>query len=316
MKTFIILISAILIFLALIFLTSGAIAFHIVCSRKGRLVSKIISSGEDEMFKSFSKQIENGRNALKNRTKKKITIKSFDGLNLQGYYIEGENPNRTIICVHGYHGSPVHDFGGATEDLLKLANVLLIDQRAHGESEGKYITFGVLESRDCVDWAKWVCKENGAEHNIYLDGVSMGATTVLLASVGGLPSNVRGIIADCGFTSPEEILRNITQKMFKINTNILLSSIDIYCRIFAGFSLSQMHTVDAMSKNSIPILFAHGVMDNLVPHQMTQAAFDACSAPKYLVLSQKANHGMSYMVDFEKYTKAIGNLFSECEKIA
>ena len=316
MKTFIILISAILIFLALIFLTSGAIAFHIVCSRKGRIVKKIISSGEDEMFKNFSEQIENGRNALISRKKTNVSIKSFDGLNLRGYYIEGENPNRTIICVHGYHGSPIHDFGGATEDLLKLANILLIDQRAHGESEGKYITFGVLESRDCIQWAEWLRKEKGQEHNIYLDGVSMGATTVLLASSGGLPSNVRGIIADCGFTSPKEILRDMTQKMFKVNTNILLSSIDIYCRIFAGFSLSQMHTVDAMSKNSIPILFAHGQADNLVPHSMTQAAFDACNAPKHLVLSEKANHGMSYMVDFEKYSKAISALFNECENIA
>ena len=316
MKTFIILFSAILIFMLLIFLSMGAVVFHIVCSRKGKLVRKIISSGEDEMFKGFSQQIENGRNALKNREKKKVSIKSFDGLNLQGYYIEGENPNRTIICVHGYHGSPVHDFGGATEDLLKLANILLIDQRAHGESEGRYITFGVLESRDCVEWAKWVSREKGEAHNIYLDGVSMGATTVLLASGGGLPSNVRGIIADCGFTSPKEILKDITQKMLKANPSLLLASTDIYCRIFAGFSLSQMHTVDAMSNNSIPILFAHGEADNLVPHKMTQAAFDACTAPKYLVLSKEANHGMSYMVDFEKYTKAIGDLFSECEKIA
>lgn len=315
METIVILICAIFAFILLVFLSCGAIVFRIACCRNGKLVSKIISSGLDRIY-SEHPEIADGQDMLKKREKLEINIQGHDGTPLTGYLISGSCHDRTIICVHGYHSGPMHDFGIATEKLLQSGDLLLIDQRAHGKSGGKYITFGILESRDCKLWAQWLLKERGESHPVYLDGISMGATTVLLASGLELPQNVKGIIADCGFTSPKDILADVSTKIIKINPTILLMSTDIFCRIFAGFSLNEMSTTRAMDKNRLPILFAHGTGDRLVPHHMTQEAFDACTAQKYLVLAKDAEHAMSYFTENERYITAIKNLFAECEKSA
>lgn len=315
LETFFILICAILLFALLVLLACGAAIFHIACSRKGRLISKVISTGYKKVYEQYPSIME-GYEKLKKREKREITIDGHDGTPLTAYYIEGQNKERTIICVHGYHSGPIHDFGAATDKLLENANLLLIDQRAHGKSGGKYITFGILESRDCKTWAEWLMREKGADHPVYFDGVSMGATSVLLASALDLPPNVKGIIADCGFSSPKDIFADVTTKVIKINPFLLLKSTDIFCRIFAGFSLYEASTTEAMKTNKLPILFAHGTADSLVPHRMTQSAFDACEAKKYLVLAENAEHGMSYLIDYDRYSSAIQKLFEECEKVA
>ena len=316
MEPVLILICAILLFALLVLLASGGALFLILCGRKDKIVKKMLAEGEGEMMRQYGTQIDAGRSKFKELNKREITIKSHDNLTLYGYFVEGNVSDRTIICVHGYRGSPVHDFGPAIENLLNFGNLLLIDQRAHGKSEGKYVTFGVRECQDCKAWADYVAKTMGDDHPVYFDGVSMGGTTVLLASSLELPKNVKGIIADCSYTSPHEILKEITEKFLKTNTDALLFSADIYCRIFAGFSLNQMSTKNAVQQNRVPILFAHGMCDSLVPHSMTQAAFDNCNTKKFLVLSEKAEHGMSYMVDFEQYNNAILELFKECENTA
>ena len=317
MKTFLILISALLLFLVIILAAIGAILFYIFCSPKNRIVSKFLSAGEKELMDNFGEKITKGREIFNSIKKEDVTIKSFDNLNLHAYYIEGKCHDRTIICVHGYHGSPIHDFGPAAVKLLERADLLMIDQRGHGQSEGKFITFGIRECRDIKSWCDWVLEKKGENHPVYLDGVSMGATTVLLSTSQALPQNIKGIIADCGYSSPQEILGTITKKVLKTDTSVLLVSVDIFCKVFAGFSLNEMSTSSAMENNKIPILFAHGKKDSLVPYTMTQTAFDICkSEPKYLILSEDAEHGLSYMVDYEKYDAAITELFEKCERTA
>lgn len=314
LQTFLILISALLLFLVVILTVMCALLFSIVCSRKSRVVSYFLSEGEKKLMEDFGDKIEKGRKLYENRKKEEVSITSFDSLKLHGYYIEGDCHDRTIICVHGYHGSPTHDFGAAVEKLLENGDLLLIDQRSHGKSEGKYITLGVKESQDCKAWAQWLCEKKGENHPVYLDGVSMGATTVLLASSLDLPKNVLGIIADCSYTSPKEILEDITAKVLKTNTGFLIVGVDVFCKLFAGFSLNEMSTKNAMEKNTRPILFAHGMKDNLVPYEMSKQAFDACKTQKHIILSKEADHGTSYMVDFKEYDAAIKNLFLSCEK--
>lgn len=317
MKTFLILISALLLFIAVSLAFIGGLLFFIVCSPKNKVVKKFLSAGEKELMDNFGDKISKGREIFNGITKEDVTIKSFDNLSLHAYYIEGKCHDRTIICVHGYYGSPEHDFGPAAVKLLESADLLLIDQRCHGQSEGKFITFGIRECKDIKSWCDWVLEKKGENHPVYLDGVSMGATTVLLSTSQSLPKNIRGIIADCGFSSPHEILSSITKKVLKTDTSILLISVDMFCRAFAGFSLNEMSTSSVMQNNEIPILFAHGKRDSLVPYTMSQAAFDACKSDvKYLVLSEDAEHGLSYVVDFEKYNAAINELFKECERKA
>ncbi len=316
MQTFFIFLCAAVLFAVIILLVFGAVFFRIACCRKGRIVKKIISNGRADILDAYKDQLKKGEETLKKQSQKEVCIESEDGLKLYGYFVKGNRPERTIICVHGYHGSPVHDFSIAIDTLLNFGNILFIDQRSHGKSEGRYITFGVWECRDCRAWADWVSKTMGSEHPVYLDGVSMGATTVLMASGLQLPKNVKGIIADCSYTSPYEIMSCISRKMFKREARLLIASVDVYCRVFAGFSLNENSTVKAMEKNHLPILFAHGTGDSLVPHSMTQAAYDACTSSKNLILAKDAEHGLSYIIDTQRYSDAIENLFKACEKTA
>ena len=126
-------------------------------------------------------------------------------------------------------------------------NVLLCDQRSHGESEGKLITFGVNESRDVISWVEYVNKNLGAK-KLVLDGISMGATTVILACGRNLPENVKAVIADCGFTSPSDIMKKVAKRSFKINAGFFLPFLDMACRIIGKFSFIDVSTEKVLKK--------------------------------------------------------------------
>ena len=134
----------------------------------------------------------------------------------------------------------------------------------------------------------------------------MGATTVLLASALELPPSVRGVIADCGFSSPEAIMRSVLRAHVKwLPAGPLLGLMDACTRAFAGFSIKEASTLDAVSKTKRPILFIHGTADTFVPCAMSQAAYDVCASEKQLILVDGARHGYSYLVDRPRVQAAL-----------
>ena len=215
-----------------------------------------------------------------------IFLPSYDGLRLHGRLLQQPGAKGTILLFHGYRSSWVIDFSIVLPYYFTLGyNLLAVDERAHGESEGTYITFGVRERHDVATWAAYAAMHFGPAHPLILDGLSMGAATVLLASDLELPPSVRGIIADCGFSSPYEIMKSVFRAHCRwLPAGPLLALTDVFTRLFAGFSLKGASTLDAVAKTKLPILFIHGTGDTFVPCSMTQAAYDACAAPKQLVL--------------------------------
>lgn len=136
----------------------------------------------------------------------------------------------------------------------------------------------------------------GQNAPLILGGLSMGATTVLLASCFDFPANVRAVIADCGFTSPYEIAKSVLRRDApKAPVSLLLPLCSLVTRLFAGFGLRDGSTIDAVRESRYPILFLHGTGDTFVPYDMTKRAFDACTAPKRLILVDGAEHGKSYV---------------------
>ena len=111
-----------------------------------------------------------------------VSITSHDGLTLTGkYYHIADGAPLEIYC-HGYKGNAIRDFCGFWPVAKELGhNVLLIDQRSHGDSQGHTISFGILEKQDVQNWVRWAEKRFGPV-NMALCGVSMGAATVLMAS--------------------------------------------------------------------------------------------------------------------------------------
>ena len=228
-----------------------------------------------------------------------IFLPSYDGLRLHGRLLQQPGAKGTILLFHGYRSSWVIDFSIVLPYYFSLGyNLLAVDERAHGESEGTYITFGVRERHDVATWTAYAAMHFGPAHPLILDGLSMGAATVLMASDLPLPLSVRGIIADCGFSSPYAIMKSVFRAHCRrLPAGPLLALTDVFTRLFAGFSLKGVSTLDAVAKTKLPILFIHGTGDTFVPCSMTQAAYDACAAPKQLVLVPDAGHGCSYLVD-------------------
>ena len=275
----------------------GTVLFLIACRRgpvpdltKPEVIAKWDRAEQTEEILAGVRLMQDAEN---------IFLPSYDGLRLHGRLLQQPGAKGTILLFHGYRSSWVIDFSIVLPHYFSLGyNLLAVDERAHGESEGTYITFGVRERHDVATWTAYAAMHFGPAHPLILDGLSMGAATVLMASDLPLPLSVRGIIADCGFSSPYAIMKSVFRAHCRrLPAGPLLALTDVFTRLFAGFSLKGVSTLDAVAKTKLPILFIHGTGDTFVPCSMTQAAYDACAAPKQLVLVPDAGHGCSYLVD-------------------
>lgn len=243
-------------------------------------------------------------------------IKSFDGLTLAGRYFENKDLSKIIILFHGYRSISKNDFAGIFSYYYELGySILLVDQRAHGKSEGKYITFGVKERFDCVSWCEYVSENFPKIDEIILGGISMGATTVLLATELVLPSKVKGIIADCGFTSPKDIISNVMEQKYGISSDLLLPLANILCVWLAHFNIYECSVIDAMKKNRIPILFIHGTSDDFVPSRMSRENYEACKSSKRLLFIDCVTHGVSCLQDKVRFRNEVSSFLVEISKL-
>ena len=239
-----------------------------------------------------------------------VWLDSRDGLRLHGVWIPSEQAKATVILFHGYHSTPMCDFSMILPFYHSLGlNLLLADQRAHGRSEGKYITFGIREHQDALSWIDYH-NEHFGSIPVYLGGMSMGATTVLMAAGRKMPENVKGISADCGFTDPYEILAQVMHSMH-VPVFPLLHAAGIFTRLFAGFGLREYSTIRAMETCRLPILLIHGLSDDFVPCEMSRRAYRACKTEKKLLLAEGAGHGTSFLFDQARIQSALENFFMD-----
>lgn len=244
-----------------------------------------------------------------------VSTTSYDGLRLNGRWYPCDNPKRIIIAMHGWRSSWDRDYG-MSFDFLKSCgcSMLFPDQRGQNDSDGEYIGFGVLERFDCLRWIKYVIDRFGTDIPIYLLGISMGATTVLMTSGFVLPAAVHGIIADCGFTSPHAIWSHVANNNLRISDKIIYPIANAIAKSKAKFDGDDCSTVDCLSTNAVPVLFIHGTKDTFVPIEMTFENYLACKAPKELFVVPGAGHGVSYLIDTPGYQRAVLDFFSEYDR--
>lgn len=243
-----------------------------------------------------------------------VHITSRDGTPLAGHWHECENAERVILAMHGWRSSWAHDFGLIADLWFQNGcSVLFAEQRGQGESGGKYMGFGLLERYDCLDWVNWL-NENGCKNRpVYLAGVSMGASTVLMAGGLDLPENVRGIMADCGYTSAEAVFRHIAKNNLRLSYASRSRAASSLCRKKIQTGIGDYSCVDAMRVCKVPVLFAHGTDDRFVPVEMTYENYKACAAPKRLLVVPGAEHGMSYLKDKEVYESTVKRFWQDCD---
>lgn len=241
----------------------------------------------------------------------RVTVRSYDDLHLVGKLYEGNPGAPLILFFHGYRSTAERDASGGFQLCKEKGwHILMVDQRALGESEGKEITFGIRERFDCQTWAEYAAKRFGPETPIFLWGISMGASTVLMASELPMPENVKGIVADCGFDSPATIIKE-TARRRKLPGELAGWFVGLGARIFGGFRMDEASALDSVTRARVPILLIHGEEDEIVPFEMVHALREACATPVEVLTVPGAAHGISWYVDMPAYHGALIRFMEE-----
>lgn len=261
--------------------------------------------GTDELSKCLS-TLSAGAEKLRAKNCEEIEVTSHDGLKLVGHWYPCDNPKRIVIAMHGWRSSWARDFGIIADFLNQNGcSVLFAEQRAQGGSDGDHIGFGMLERYDCYEWVKLIDEKSQGKLPIYLMGVSMGATTVLMTAGFDLPESVHGIVADCGFTSPHAIWKHVAENNLKIPFGIYSTVANDIFKKRVQIGSNDFSCAQALENSKIPVLFVHGTDDRFVPINMTFENYKACKAEKELFIVPCADHGMSYIVDKEGYENTL-----------
>lgn len=257
---------------------------------------------------------EAGRQRLKSLKADSYTILADDGVKLCGRYLHNEaavNDN-LLVAVHGFHCDGITELAGQSGYWLARGfDLFVTDNRGHGQSEGRYIGFGTLDARDLKLWLRFIASRFPGKH-IYLLGVSMGCTTVLNAC-DDLPAAVAGIVADCGFTSVAEQLKNVLGSFGAIRGPAVRFA-SFLCRKKAGYGFYDENTLRHVINAAAPIIFIHGGADSYVPTYMTKLNFEACNARKTLLIVPGATHPRSHFVAPQLYERSVDEFFHLNEK--
>ncbi|MCH5171696.1 MAG: alpha/beta hydrolase [Erysipelotrichales bacterium] len=243
----------------------------------------------------------------------RVYIKAKDDIKLSARYYHVKDGAPLQIQFPGYKGSSIRDFCGGNKLARELGfNVLLVDQRAHGMSEGHTITFGIKERYDCLSWIDYALERFGKDVSIYLAGVSMGGATVLMASEFNLPTNVHGIVADCPFTTPPAVIKKVCKDMH-YNPRIMYPFIYLGALLFGHFKLNSANSAEAVKNTNIPILLIHGEDDKIVPCEMSKEIKNNCNSYSKLYTFPNAGHGISYIIDNVQYKQIATSFFKHCQ---
>ena len=254
---------------------------------------------------------------------REISQMSFDNLKLHATFFPAleeyvdktemaAGKKKAVICFHGYTSKGMSDYIGLSDYYLKRGYAMLLpDARAHGESEGEYIGFGCLDRKDALVWIHWLIQEVGEDVEIVLHGTSMGGATVLMTSGLELPAQVKGIVSDCGFTSPKEVFTHVLNSMYHLPAFPVIQGADIMNKKLAGYGMDECNAKREVAHAKVPILFIHGSNDTFVPTHMCNEIYDCCASPKKKLIVEGAAHAESYYKDTEKYEQALNEFFDE-----
>lgn len=263
---------------------------------------------------AFTEARNAGEKEITEKEHEIVRILAADGIELTGHWFPASRPKRVIIAFHGWRARWGRDFGmiaGFWEQ--EEASMLLVEQRGQNGSRCKHMGFGLTERFDCVDWAKWAA-EKSPGIPIYLAGISMGGSTVLMAADLDLPKQVCGIMADCAFTSPDGIWEHVVHDNLHLPYKLRSKVADLICRSKIGYSSKEFSTVDSLKRAKVPVLLIHGADDNFVPVSMCYDNYRACATPVKLLVVPGADHGMSYYISRDLYEKTMSDFWAESEQ--
>jgi len=259
-----------------------------------------------ECYRRFHAQKRAALADLEKLPMEMLEIHSQEGFCLRGrLYRVKEYNKKVVIAFHGFHASGINDMARFVNMYTHLGcDFLIISQRAHELSDGKYITFGVNEQTDGIRWCRKIQEIYGEDVQILIHGLSMGAATVLMmAGNSALPQNVKACIADSPYDDFYlEADHVYGEKIFSEQLRkVMLKNMNLFTQTLAGFRLQDAAPINAVKNAKIPVLFIHGTADDFVPCEMGQRLYDVCPGEKEQFLVEGAAHVCSFTEAPEAY---------------
>ena len=277
---------------------------------------EIIETPDGKIYDPFRENMIKWTQEVRAMPHDSFTITSFDGLKLHAKYYEYAPGAPIELMFHGYRGTSEKDLSGGVQRCRKLGHsAFIVDQRGSRESEGNVISFGINERRDCLAWVDFMIHHFGPDVQIILCGISMGAATVMMAAGEPLPKNVIGVLADCGYSSIKEIIKNTIRKM-GLPVELSYPVVKLGARLYGHFDLEEASPDEALTHATVPVIIFHGESDDLVPCEMGHICYEACASEKKLLVTVPgAGHGLSYPVDPQRYLGTLTEFFHSPIKV-
>lgn len=249
---------------------------------------------------------------LRQKPQEDVFLTSGDGLKLHATYFPCENSKKAVICFHGYTSEGLNDYSSIAKFYLEAGfHLLIVDERAHGQSEGTYIGFGCLDRNDAKLWMEYAVNRLGPDCKLMLHGISMGAATVLMSTGLSLPKQVKAAVSDCAFTSAYEVFQSVLKTMYHLPSFPLMNIADRIARRQAGYGLNECNAKTEVARSHTPTLFIHGDQDTFVPCSMVYALYDSCRAEKNLLIVPGASHAEAYYKDPAAYENAVSAMIGQ-----
>ena len=286
----------------------ASILFNKIIPRpKGTSEDITAEFADPEKMKEYAAKMAPVGEWMEKQKMEDIYVTSRDGLRLHAYYIPAaEKSDKLVLVHHGFTSAAKHNSVHAKFFHEMGYEVILLDLRAHGESEGQYVGFGILDRFDTLKWIEYINGRFGTEISIVLHGTSMGAATVLMAL--GLPEvrdRVSAVIADCAYTSPAEVFAHVMERDYHISPFPIVQANELMEKHNVGYRFDEYSTIDALHDNKdIPVMFIHGAEDSFVPTSMSFENYKACETKKKLLIVEHAGHASSVFENTELYESA------------
>lgn len=267
---------------------------------------------DGKIYEPYREDMVRWTKMIRGMPREEVEVTSFDGLTLRGRYYECQPGAPVELLFHGYRGNAERDLNGGVARCFALGrNAILIDHRAGGRSDGNVTTFGIRERLDCLQWVQFALRRFGPDVKLILTGVSMGAATVMMAMGEELPPNVVCVLADCGYTSPKEIICKVIRDMH-LPPRVFYPFVRLAARLFGRFDLEETSALEAVVRTKVPLILIHGDADDFVPYEMSARIYEACRSQKKLVPIKGAGHGLAYPADPEGYVQVLADFQREC----
>lgn len=287
--------TALIVILTIAFFVVGVYFYNLAVdtttSKEFLMQSEQLGQG-DTSGNIFGDKLEEDR-AWAETIQVKESVTSFDNLNLNAYFYSNSQANhKYAIVVHGYT-SKANDMVSASRRIYNQGfSVLAPDCRGHGESQGDYAGMGWFDRLDMLKWIDLIIAKD-AQAEIMLYGISMGGATVMMTSGEQLPSNVKVVVEDCGYTSAEDIFTHQLKQMFKLSKFPIINAASVITKIRAGYTLAEASALEQVAKSKTPTLFIHGDKDEFVPFKMLDILYNAATCPKQKYVVEGAGHGFA-----------------------